>query len=145
METIYETIRIRAKVSESRARVQDPESVIGVLKTLLGDLDADQEHFIILTLNKANEVTGFKVVHSGGMDEALVDPRIVFRNALLMGATGLVLCHNHPSGRIDPSSEDRALTVKLKEGGKLLGVVIVDHIILGKASSYFSFRENGII
>ena len=147
METIYETktIKVGLRISENveKVTVRDPESVVGYIKGIYADLDADQEHFTILCLNKANVVTGFKVVFSGGQDEAVVDPKIVFRNALLMGATAIIVVHNHPSGRTEPSAEDRAITKKLDECGKMLGVRILDHIILGNGS--FSFREGGLL
>ena len=143
-ETIYETIRIKLKVSEPRATVTDPDSVASLLKNILSGLDADQEHFIILTLNKANAVTGYKLVHTGGQDETLCDPRSIFRHALLMGATALILCHNHPSGRPEPSAEDRALTAKLASAGKMLGIKILDHIIIG-GDSFSSFAARGLL
>lgn len=143
-ETIYETIRVKLKVNEERATVKDPESCVKLLRAVFADLDADQEHFIILTLNKANAVTGYKVVHTGGQDETTVDPRSVFRHAILMGATALIVCHNHPSGKTNPSPEDLSITKKLQHGGILLGIKVLDHIIL-TADSFSSFNSMGIL
>lgn len=150
-ESIYETKikTISVRVKEPGAKlsvVKSPEEVVQFLKTIFNDLDSGQEHFIILTLNKANAVTGYKVCHSGGQNEALVDPAIVFRNALLLGASSVILAHNHPSGRTNPSREDIQLTQKLADGGRLLGIKILDHIIIGDGcEGYQSFSEKGLL
>lgn len=145
MDTIYklETATIKLKVAETLGTVRDPENATEILRAVYQELDQDQEHFTILCLNKANKVTGIKTVSSGGQDQGMVDPRIVFRIALLMGATSLIVAHNHPSGRNEPSPEDIAVTRKLVEAGKLLDINVMDHIILGEQS--FSFAERGMI
>lgn len=144
METVYTTIKVKLKVSEPQAKISEPETAIKLLRTIYSDLDDDQEHFTFLALNKRNSVTGYKVCFSGGQSEALVDAKVLFRNALLLGASALILCHNHPSGRTEPSREDIDLTKKLREGASILGLVILDHLILTK-ESYLSFRETGLI
>lgn len=146
-ESVYEieTMRVKLAVREVVAqRVADPEQALEILRAVYRDLDADQEHFTALFLNKANVVNGFKVCFSGGQDEATCDMRVLFRNALLMGATGLIVAHNHPSGRQQPSGEDIALTRKIDEAGKLLGVKLIDHIILA-GENFTSFREMGLL
>lgn len=146
METIYEikTCKVRLRVTETElGTVRDPESALGILRSIYKDLDADQEHFTILCLNKAYKVTGFKVLFSGGQDEANVDLKVLFRNALLMGATALILAHNHPSGRVEASPEDITLTKKIMEASAMLGIKILDHVILG--NGYYSFTEKGLI
>lgn len=147
METIYElkTCKIRLKVMENDLGIlRDPESAVSILASIYKDLDADQEHFTILTLNKANKVTGFKTLFSGGQDESIVDIKVLFRNALLMGATGIMLCHNHPSGRVEPSQSDIHMTKKILEASEIIGIKVLDHIILGN-NQYLSFREKGLI
>lgn len=124
--------------------IQDPESAVNILRAIYADLDADQEHFTILCLNKANKVTGFKTLFSGGQDMSIVDLKVLFRNALLMGSTGLILAHNHPSGNLNASPEDLIITRKIIEGAKILDIKILDHIILGGNDS-MSFREKGLI
>lgn len=146
-ESIYEVKTIKVKIRDcgvERPTMRDPEAVVKFARNIFSELDADQEHFVILTLNKANAVTGYKIICSGGMDEASVDSRIVFRNALLMGATAMILVHNHPSGRTEASQEDLALTRRLCEGAKIIGVKVLDHIILA-GEKYFSFNEHALI
>lgn len=147
METRYsiKTLTIKTKnPAESINSVRDPESVYRLASEIYARLDDDQEHFVVLALNKANGVTGFKVCHSGTIDQAPVSPAIIFRFAILFGACAIILVHNHPSGRTEPSREDLDITKKLSAGADLLGLKIIDHLILG-ADKFFSFREHGLI
>lgn len=151
MDSVYdiETIRIKLKIKDPSGKVvKDPEIAIEILKAIYKDLDDDQEHFIVLFLDKGNKVTGFKVMFTGGIGETTVDLGVLYRNVLLMGATGIILSHNHPSGRLEPSREDIALTKKIEEAGKIFGVKLVDHIIFSTNlydNSYNSLREYGLI
>jgi DNA repair protein RadC len=102
------------------------------------------EDFVVVCLNYAHQVIGWVKVSSGGCSRAVVEPRVIFAVALLTGSAALVLAHNHPSGDVSPSEEDKLLTRTLVEAAKLLNLRILDHIILGKESS-FSFGESGLI
>jgi len=147
METIYsiKTCKIKLKIREQELQiVKEPASALKILRSVYADLDVDQQHFVILCLNSANSVTGYKVLFSGGQSESICDVRVLFRNALLMGATSLILAHNHPSGRIEPTAEDRKITSKIVTAGAMLDIKILDHIILGDNSSY-SFSEHGTL
>ena len=104
--------------------------------------DMRQEHFIIIYLNQKQYVLKTECVSNGGITHAIADPKVIFRNAISMGATALVMAHNHPSGNPTPSVEDRQLTKKFISAGKLLDVKIIDHIIIGN-EHYYSFRDNG--
>ena len=95
-------------------------------------------------LDGVNNITGFKVLFSGGMNSANVDLKVVFRNTLLFGARTLILVHNHPSNSLTASKEDIQITKEIKQAGKLLGVRILDHIILTN-NSYLSMADKGII
>jgi len=118
-----------------------PKAAIPILRQLFARLDADQERFILLALNNKLNVTGFKIVSSGGMADTIVDRRIVFRSALLLGATSVIAAHNHPSGDSTPSLEDRALTRHLVAAGELLDLQVHDHLILARDT--YSFAERG--
>jgi len=147
MNAYYQTKTIKVKIKcpeVVKENTRDPASAVNIIRGIFSDLDADQEHFVILALNKANQINGFKVVHSGGLSQSLVDPATVFRFALLFGASAIIAVHNHPSGRTEPSQEDRAITNKLTECGKILGVILLDHIIVA-SGGHFSFREAGIL
>ncbi len=106
------------------------KDVCEILKAVLAQLDDDQEHFILLILNLSGEVIGFKVLASGAMDHIVVDPKIVFRNALLLGAAQFIIAHNHPSGNVKPSSYDYSTTNRLIQLGAMMELPLVDHIIV---------------
>ena len=147
METKYniKTIRVQVKLKEGTGPVvSSPERVVEVVKHIYTNLDADQEHFVILALNIQNEVDGFKVIASGMMDQVNVDLKILFRSALLLGATGLVLVHNHPSGYTDPSDDDKRITRRIKDAATVLDIRLLDHIIVSPVG-YFSFLDRGLI
>ena len=102
------------------------------------------EEFKILLLNRANRVLGYYDVSTGGLCGTIADPRVIFAAAIKSCASGIILCHNHPSGNIKPSNADLQLTQKLKAGGKILDIEILDHIII-TANDYFSFTDNGVL
>jgi DNA repair protein RadC len=102
------------------------------------------EQFKVLFTNRANKVLGIFEVSTGGIAGTVADPKIIFVAALKAGATGMILSHNHPSGNLSPSQADIDLTRKLKEGGKLLEVAVLDHIIL-TSESYYSFADEGLL
>lgn len=108
-----------------------PAQAEAFLRPLLADLDQDREHFILLALDTQNQVRGYKVTASGGVNQTIVDPRTLFHDALLLGAAAIILCHNHPSGEPEPSNDDLAITRQLSLGGQILGIRVHDHIILG--------------
>jgi DNA repair protein RadC len=103
-----------------------------------------KEDFKLLLLNRANRVLGIYEVSSGGMAGTVVDPKLIFGIALKAGASYLVLSHNHPSGNLKPSTEDIAITKKLEAAGKLLDLLVIDHIIITK-SGYLSFQDEGLM
>ncbi|CAM4212052.1 DNA repair protein radc [Pedobacter westerhofensis] len=102
------------------------------------------EQFFILLLNRANNVMGMAEISSGGFSGTLVDPKLVFGIALKSCASSIILCHNHPSGNLKPSEADLTMTKRLVEAGKLLDLMILDHIILTKRD-YFSFGDEGLL
>lgn len=102
------------------------------------------EQFCILLLNRANKVIGMTEISSGGFSGTFVDPKLVFGIALKSCASGIILCHNHPSSNLKPSQADISLTRRLVEAGKLLDLLILDHIILTKRG-YFSFGDEGLL
>jgi DNA repair protein RadC len=102
------------------------------------------EEFKILLLNRRNRVLGVVDISQGGLSVTVVDAKLIFITALKSCATGIILCHNHPSGELDPSREDIAVTKKLKAGANLLDLEILDHLIISK-DSYYSFADDGIL
>jgi DNA repair protein RadC len=102
------------------------------------------EQFKILLLNRAHKVLGIYEVSSGGISGTYVDSKLIFTAALKTHSSGIILCHNHPSGNLKPSLSDEHLTRKLVDAGKLLDIPILDHLII-TPDGYFSFADEGFL
>ncbi len=122
--------------------IRDPEAVAVYLKNCLRDKKI--EIFKVLFLNKANRIIAEEDMARGTVDEAAVHPREIVKAALEKHATAVILVHNHPSGRIEPSLEDKAITQKIKSACETVSVKVLDHIIVGD-NKLFSFREHGLL
>lgn len=103
-----------------------------------------KEYSYLMLLNRANKVLGVSLLSVGGVSGCIVDPKIVFQTAIKTAASGIILCHNHPSGSKDPSKTDISLSKKIREGAKLLDISLLDHIIL-TSESYYSLTDNNDI
>jgi DNA repair protein RadC len=103
------------------------------------------EEFVIILLARNNQVIGLYKVSKGGVSGTIVDAKIVFSVALKSLASGIILCHNHPSGNRNPGQSDLTLTKKIKEAGQVLDIDVLDHIILTPNNGYFSFRDEGVL
>ena len=104
--------------------------------------DPRQEHFLVMYLNQGNHMLKVECISNGGTTNVIADPKVIFKNALTLNATCIVLGHNHPSGNPRPSEDDRLLTKKIVAAGKLLDINVIDHIIIGN-ERYYSFRDHG--
>ncbi|KAF0091543.1 MAG: DNA repair protein RadC [Fusobacteria bacterium] len=104
----------------------------------------NKEHFIILMLNTKNFLLGVETVSIGSLNSSIVHPRELFKSAINKSAAAIILAHNHPSGDATPSREDIEVTKRIKSGGQLLGIDVIDHIIIGD-NSYYSFKEEKMI
>ena len=102
---------------------------------------AVKEQFIVILLNGKNKVIGTEVISEGSLSSSIVHPREVYASALLHHAAAIMVAHNHPSGDPKPSDEDREITSLLVRSGKVLGIPLVDHIVIGDGT-YYSFQEN---
>jgi len=137
------TFKVRLKVEDTGPPAEHVGTSIEaarILRAIFDGLDADQEHFVLLTVNMKNRVEGYKVLASGGVGSAPVDLKILFRSALALGGAALFVAHNHPSGDPEPSQEDVDLTVAVSKAAALLQYRLLDHIILGSGRHY-SFAE----
>jgi DNA repair protein RadC len=115
-----------------------------VYETLLPQLiDLPYEEFWILLLNNSNNIINKHKISVGGVTATVVDAKLVFKPAIEALATSIILVHNHPSGKLEPSKQDIDLTRKLKEAGKSLDIAILDHVIISH-SGFYSFADNGI-
>lgn len=106
--------------------------------------DRKQEQFLCVSLNGAHEVLGIRVVSVGILNKTIVHPREVFGDPITDRAAAIIVCHNHPSGQLEPSEEDRNITRRLSHAGELLGIALLDHLILSPRGGYFSFIEAGL-
>lgn len=107
------------------------------------DIEIYESSFILL-LNRANKTIGFAKISQGGITGTVIDPRIVAKYAVESLATGVILCHNHPSGNLDPSNADKDYTSKIKHALKLLDIELLDHLILTD-KSYYSFADEEML
>jgi DNA repair protein RadC len=103
-----------------------------------------QEQFVCASLNGAHEVIAIRVVSLGILNRTIVHPREVYGDPLSDRAAAIIVCHNHPSGQLEPSEEDIQITRRLREAGTILGINLLDHLILSPQGDYFSFVESGI-
>lgn len=111
---------------------------------------ADREHFLVCFLDVKHRLIGVHTAHVGTLTASAVHPREVYKAAILSNAQQIIVCHNHPSGDTTPSPEDRAMTEKLRESGKILGIPLTDHIIVAfpveqAGYRYYSFAEQGTL
>lgn len=123
-------------------RVQSPKDLEEVVRKFIGD--ADREVFLAVNLSSANKINSIHVISIGSLNQSIVHPRECFKAALLCNAQAVVFAHNHPSGEVIPSPEDKQLTTGLKQAGQLLGIKVLDHVIIGD-KGYFSFQENNLL
>lgn len=134
----------RRKVADAQQRplVATSHMVFELMGGLIGELQ--HEEFWLLLLDRGNRLVDRCRVSMGGMHGTVADPKVIFKTALDRRASGLVLCHNHPSGQLRPSEEDIKLTRKLMEGARLLDITVMDHVII-TATGHFSFADNGML
>ena len=123
-------------------QVSSSKDVAGYLQNTLQFLQ--REVFAILLLNRANRIIHFEIVSEGGITGTVADPRIILKKALEHNATGIILCHNHPSGNLKPSHADEMLTKKIKNAASFLDILVTDHIIVSH-EGYFSFADDGML
>lgn len=102
------------------------------------------EVFAVAFLNRANKVNHLEVISEGGVTGTVADPRVIFKKALQHNAVSLILCHNHPSGNLQPSRADEELTIKLREAARFFDMQVLDHVIVSE-EGYFSFADEGLL
>jgi len=110
------------------------------------DLDSIEhiEEFKLMLLTRSNRVLGIADISKGGINGTVTDVRIILQYAIKANSSGIILCHNHPSGNINPSESDTKITQKIRESGNLMDIQLLDHLII-TADEYYSFADNGFI
>ncbi len=122
--------------------IKNPQSVVKAIRASIKD--KAKEHFKLILLDTRNKIIGISTISIGTLNASLVHPREIFKEAIIHNSASVVLAHNHPSGDPEPSEEDLTITERLVESGKILGIEVIDHIIIGK-TNFSSFKERGLI
>ncbi|MFA6509960.1 MAG: JAB domain-containing protein [Candidatus Peribacteraceae bacterium] len=125
-------------------KMTGPADVARLMKEQ-GHTTADRERFVVYLLNVKHQIIASEMVSMGILDGALIHPREVFKAAIVASAAGLIVAHNHPSGDVTPSGEDKAVARRLREAGTLLGIPLVDFLVVSPLGTFFSFKDDGII
>lgn len=131
--------RIIAPSYGEKVALERPEAVAAWLQLEIGD--SDQEHFMAIYLDKQNRLLDHKVLFTGTMDRSIVHPRDIFREAVKLNASRIILAHNHPSGSAEPSGADITTTQTLISAGEMMGINILDHLVIVRGGGYASMRE----
>lgn len=125
-----------------KTRVTRSEDIADFLRAMLEH--RQKEVFAVVFLNRNNTITHLEIISEGGLTGTVADPRVILKKALEHNATGIILCHNHPSGNRRPSKADEAITQKIKQAASLLDMTVMDHIIVSN-EGYFSFADEGML
>lgn len=131
----------RRRIRPEGLKISTPADVLPLIQHYA---DRKQEHFICISINGANEVIKSRVVSVGLVNKTHVHPREVFADPITDRASAIIVAHNHPSGSLTPSTEDKEITGQLKSAGEILGIRLLDHIIFNH-KGYFSFLESGVL
>ncbi|TWO31658.1 JAB domain-containing protein [Seonamhaeicola sediminis] len=134
--------RRRGEEALEKKKITSSMSVFELMQPIIGELH--HEEFWIIYLNNSNKVIQKNQLSKGGITGTLVDVRLVLKNALQVGATSLILAHNHPSGTLKPSEADKQITAKLKNAAQSLDIKVLDHLIITE-KAYFSFADETIL
>lgn len=129
--------------AQERGALNDPESVVALCAPRMRGLD--REHFWALALDTKNGLIKVVQVSIGSLAVSIVHPRELFKDAIAVSASSVILVHNHPSGDPTPSTSDVQLTRRLAEAGRLLGIEVLDHVVIGDARTWVSFVADGLM
>ncbi|MCR4826080.1 MAG: DNA repair protein RadC [Bacteroidales bacterium] len=132
--------RIRTEKVELKPHIQNSLDVVNLMQAKIAYLN--HEEFWVIYLNNANTILKTVQISKGGITSTEVDTRIVMQEAVILKATQIILCHNHPSGSVKPSKADIALTEKINKISRIMDIILVDHIIIHR-ENYYSFAEEG--
>lgn len=142
-------VKLSYKPKVKRSELPIISAINDAKQLMVGLFDEDQieyrESFCVAFLNRRYRVLGVSRLFDGGISSCAVDQKVIFQHALLANASAIILAHNHPSGDLTPSTEDRKLTDRICQCGDILGIKVLDHIIVDPDGDSFSFSENGLI
>ena len=131
---------------ENKVKIKHSKDAFDILYSLFNkDTIEYIEQFYLLLLNRANKILGWINLSKGGTVGTVVDVKVIYAIALITNSSSVLLCHNHPSGNIQPSDADKNLTKAIYEAGKLFNINLIDHVIISPDKNYFSFADEGIL
>lgn len=134
--------RRRLETAMKKPKITSSAAVFNLLQPIIGDLE--HEEFWVLFLNNSNKVVAKNQISKGGLTATVVDVRLLFKRALELAAVAIIVCHNHPSGKLQPSNADQQLTQKINEAGATLDIKLLDHLIITE-KAYFSFADENLL
>ena len=134
--------RRQLEIALEKPKITSSKEVFNLMQPVIGDLE--HEEFWVLFLNNSNKVLGKTQISKGGLTATVVDVRLLFKRALELASVGIIVCHNHPSGKLQPSTADKQITEKIKLAGVTLDIKLLDHLIVTE-KAYFSFADEGIM
>ncbi len=134
-----EAARLR---SNNKGKISSPEDVAAFAQAKLGG--RKDEAFLVVYLNSKNKILGFEIEQEGTVNQAVVYPRKIIEGALRLGASGLIIVHNHPSGETEPSSHDIHLTGEIAKAAEPMDITLLDHLVVGR-KEFFSFKAEGLL
>lgn len=134
--------RRQLEIALQKPKITSSKAVFNIMQPIIGDLP--HEEFWVLFLNNSNKVLAKSQVSKGGLTATIVDVRLLFKSALELAAIGVIVCHNHPSGKLQPSNADKQITQKIKNAGETLDIKLLDHLIVTE-KDYFSFADESLL
>jgi DNA repair protein RadC len=142
MEVVY----LPTKIQSDKEAILNSREAYKLLKNLFNPNTVSfQEECLVLYLNHASKLLGAQKLSKGGINATVVDIRIILATALKSLSTGIILAHNHPSGKLVPSEADKKITKQLSEASNLMDIKLIDHLIIGPEDGYYSFVDEGML
>ena len=138
----FELGRRKSQIQKEEVKIQSSESVAAYLSPLLSELE--QEVFYVLFLNRNHQIKAEREFFKGGVSATIIDPRIIFREAIHHLSSAIIIAHNHPSGNLHPSKADLDITQKIKAAAAIFDIQLLDHLIISH-KGYYSFADHGKI
>ena len=134
--------RRQLEIALEKPKITCSKDGFNIMQPIIGDLE--HEEFWVLFLNNSNKVLSKNQISKGGLTATIVDIRLLFKQAIELSSVAMIVCHNHPSGKLQPSNADKQLTQKIKQAGVTLDIKLLDHLIITE-KAYFSFADEGLI
>ncbi len=131
-------------VPYAKTHIFSPENIASFAWDAMKLHEEPEENFVIVCLNTKNRIVGVHIISIGSLNSSIVHPREIFKAAMLNNAASIICLHNHPSGDPEPSREDKETTQRIVEAGKVIGINVLDHIVVGE-NRYTSLKERGLM